>query len=62
VGDIKPDSEINQNTKEQAGAEVCAQSHKLVQKYQYRQKYRLGEYFSIGIGWTHIAPTPLALL
>ena len=44
---------------------LCAQSLNLVggmlvQRYQYRQKYRLWEYISIGIGWTHIGPTNLA--
>ena len=29
----------------------------LVQIYRYWQKYRLEEYISIGIGWTHISPT-----
>ena len=29
----------------------------LVQIYRYRQKYRLGEYICIGIGWNHIGPT-----
>jgi hypothetical protein len=29
----------------------------LIYRYRYLQKYRLGDYICIGIGWTHIGPT-----